>query len=458
MHKPVKRERVFVTDKSWEGNVCAYASLIKLGDTYRIYYRAQNITHHDDGRITSNQAGFCVAESKDLKTFKRLPINKYERDGECLNNVFFGEKRDNLSIFYDKNPNCPENERFKALSMGTQKEVYGEGLYLFVSANGLDFQLKEKLPIPGTFDSFNVMLWDEEEQLYRFYYRGENNPDGLEYVFDVVHKARQIFRTVECSISRDLVHFEHLGELDYGKDNIPMQFYTNNIARYARAKDMFIGFPMRYLDRWEEPENFSQMPLAESRREIAEKHGREGTVVTDTAIITSRDGYHFHKWDEAYLTPGVENSNNWWYGNCQLPYGIFETPSDTSGAPNELSMLVPENYRIAPIVHYRYTTRLDGFFSWYAKYRGGRILTKPFTFAGDTLKVNFATSALGSMLVSVCDENGKELDGYQSVRMFGDSVDRHVIGFEKPLQKLAGTPVRLQFELHDCDLYSFIFQ
>ena len=61
------------------------------------------------------------------------------------------------------------------------------------------------------------------------------------------------------------------------------------------------------------------------------------------------------------------------------------------------------------------------------------------------------------MLVSVCDENGKELEGYQSVRMFGDSVDRHVIGFEKSLQKLAGTPVRLQFELHDCDLYSFVF-
>ena len=457
MHKPVKRERVITLDKPWEGNVCGYASILKLGDVYRMYYRAQNINVLPDGRYDGNRSCFCVAESRDLKSFERLPINKYERNGVNQNNIFSDEARDNLAVFYDKNPACPASEKFKALSMGSRKEALGEGLYLYVSADGIDFTLKEKLPIPGTFDSYNVMFWDEDAELYRFFYRSENNPEGLEYEFDVVNKSRKIFRTVNMSTSKDLVNFEHYGELDYGKDNIPVQFYTNNITRYSRAKDMFIGFPMRYVDRWQDAENFDQMPLAERHRFMTEKHGREGTALTDMAVITSRDGYHFKKWDEAYVTPEIEASANWWYGNCLAAYGLFETPSDTEGAPNELSMILPEHcYRIKPIEYYRYTTRLDGFFSWYAKFRGGKILTKPFTFEGDALEINFSSSALGDVRVTVCDADGRALDGYQSIPVFGDSVDRKV-NFSKSLKLLENTPVRLQFELRDANLYSFAF-
>ena len=450
MHKPVKREKVITMDKSWEGNVCTYASIMKLGDTYRMYYRAQNINVLPDGTYDKNKCSFCVAESKDLKEFKRLPVNKYEREGEYNNNIFFDETRDNFAIFYDKNPACPENEKFKALSMGARNEIYGKGLYLYVSADGFDFTLKEKLPIPGTFDSYNVMMWDEDAQLYRFFYRSEAG-------FEKAQEWRGIFRTINTSTSKDLVTFEHFGELNYGEDNIPMQLYINNVIRYSRAKDMFIGFPMRYIDRKDHAENFEQMPLPERHKLMTETHGREGTAVTDGTIITSRDGYNFNKWEEAYLTPGIEASCNWWYGNCLMAYGIFETPADEEGAPNEISMIIPDNYyRIKPIDYYRYTTRLDGFFSWYAKYRGGEIMTKPFTFEGDELEINFSSSAFGDVTVTVCDETGNELDGYKSIKIFGDSVDRKV-KFEKDLKLLENKPVRLKFELHDCDLYSFKF-
>ena len=55
MHKPVKREKAITFDKSWEGNVCGYLSLMKLGDTYRLYYRAQNITLNPDGSYLSSK-------------------------------------------------------------------------------------------------------------------------------------------------------------------------------------------------------------------------------------------------------------------------------------------------------------------------------------------------------------------------------------------------------------------
>lgn len=461
MHKPEKRELVFTADQDWEGNVCGYESLIKVGDKYRLYYRAQNYVFRPDGSAQGNKSCFCIAESSDLKKFKRMPINKIEYDGVYHNNIYYnnnGRGRDNFAICYDENPNCPENERFKALAMGGEHsgDDGPHGLYMFVSGDGINFEPRGRLPLPGSFDSYNIMFWDKETEQYYFFYRGEHRTDGGNIDFDVVKKERTIFREVRVSTSKDLINFEHHGELNYGEDNIPMQFYTNHIVKYYRASDMFIGFPSRYVDRWEDPENFEQMPLPERHKYMTDKWGREGTALTDMALITSRDGYNFNKWDEAYVTPGIEARENWWYGNCFSVYGLAETESDVEGAPNEISFIIPDNYRIKAIDYYRYTTRLDGFFSWYAKFRGGDILTKPFTFIGNELEINFASSAFGDITITICDENGKELDGYKSIRIFGDSVDRKV-KFEKELKELNEKPVRLKIHLRDCNLYSFKF-
>ena len=56
----------------------------------------------------------------------------------------------------------------------------------------------------------------------------------------------------------------------------------------------------------------------------------------------------------------------------------------------------------------------------------------------------------------MCDENGNEISGYKSIKIFGDSVDRKV-KFEKALSDLNGKAVRMKLQLHDCDLYSFRF-
>lgn len=104
----------------------------------------------------------------------------------------------------------------------------------------------------------------------------------------------------------------------------------------------------------------------------------------------------------------------------------------------------------------RYTVRLYGFFSWNAKFAGGEILTKPFTFKGNELELNFETGAMGTLIVTVCDEDGNEIEGYKTCEMFGDTVGRPAV-FQKDLSALEGKPVRLKFHLKDCDLYSFKF-
>ena len=84
------------------------------------------------------------------------------------------------------------------------------------------------------------------------------------------------------------------------------------------------------------------------------------------------------------------------------------------------------------------------------------MLTKEIEIASDALVVNFATSSAGSLKVTVCDENGNAIEGYESNVLFGDKVDRPV-RFPKSLCALRGKKVRLRFALKDAHLYSFAF-
>ena len=199
------------------------------------------------------------------------------------------------------------------------------------------------------------------------------------------------------------------------------------------------------------------MPLGDRHTAVSEKFGREGTAITDALIMTSLDGFNFNRRDEAFLTPGVEDRNNWWYGDCYIAYGLAETESEDEGAPREISFYVGENYRIKNVNFRRFTVRLDGFFSWYAKNSGGEVLTKPVLVEGETLIINFSSSVVGGVNITLCDESGNEIDGYGSYTVFGDSTDRPV-EFEKPLSALLGKNVRLKIRLRDAHLYSFIFE
>ena len=89
-------------------------------------------------------------------------------------------------------------------------------------------------------------------------------------------------------------------------------------------------------------------------------------------------------------------------------------------------------------------------------------MTKPITFSGRTLVVNYATSAAGYLRVELQDVNGKPLPGFalkDSLELFGDSVRQTITWDSNPdLKRWDGTPVRLRFVMKDADLYSYQFQ
>lgn len=457
-HKPEKKNIALVCDNEWEGAHNGYASVIKIGDSYRLYYRADSSIQRLDKAQTPGKAVICVAESRDGGiTFRKPNVGKYEYNGTKNNNIVFSREKeiDNFSVFYDLNPDCPPSEKFKALC---ELNLGGEGgthLIYYSSEDGYEFKEQYALDVQGTFDSYNVVCWDENTKQYFLYYRAFHTPEGEEK-FDWQGFQPNWRRHIRVATSKDFKKWEKHGRISFEGDREEYQLYTNQITKYFRNDDIFIGFPVRYNDRAEEKRNFHFMPLGDRHENINKVFGREGTAVTDCVIMTSYDGLCFNRRDEAFITPGVEARDNWWYGNCYMAYGLVETEAEEDGAPNEISFYMGENYRIKNVNFRRYTIRMDGFFSWFSPYSGGEILSRPITVDGNELRINFATSALGGVTISICDEDGKELEGYKSYTMFGDSIDR-LVEFEKGLCHLIGKRIRLKIQMKDAHLYSFVF-
>lgn len=442
-HRPRYSGTAFTCDAPWEGNVCGYFTVLKDGDLYRMYYRAADLQLSRKKGIGINR--YCYAESRDGKHFTRPELGVCEFGGSRKNNIILDEgELDNASFFLDENPDCKPDEKYKAMTGERNRD-----LVLLTSPDGIHFTRKSRLDIEGAFDSLNLAFYDKERGEYRAYYRDLHGYIGEDKWTGV--------RDIRHSRSEDFVHWKHFGQLRYGKNAPDFQMYTNNVRPYPRAPQMYVGLPTRYTERDGDPENFQYLPDRERREAIVHQWGRSGYAMTDAMLMTSRDGLNFRRSSEAYVTPGPERNHNWYYGDCYFADGILQTAGERPGEPDELSIYAGDHYRVEAVELVRYAVRLDGFFSLSAGWPGGWMLTKPLTFSGGCLTINFTTSAAGHVKITVCGENGNPISGYKSPRLFGDSV-RRPADFEKPLSALSGKPVRLRFDLCDADLYSMKFE
>ena len=455
MHKPQYRGDALVCNKPWEGNSCSYYSLIHDHGKLRLYYRGANYDVNEDGTAPANchRTTMCEAVSEDGITFQRINAGIVNWENCRENNILRDDIRDNMFFFMDTNPACPPEAKFKALA-----DRKG-GLSLFVSADGTHFEEKGILVDDGAYDSLNICFWDETEKKYFLFYRGvhgEETENGkwTKAADHAMHTS--LVRDVRVRTSGDFVTWDEPKMLQYGEGAEDLELYTNCVQKYYRAPHMFLGFPTRYADRYEDPASFPHLPDYEHRQRYIKLAGRTGTVMTDTCIMTSRDGVNFRRTDEAFMTPGPQRDNNWYYGDGYLCHGMTETPSPIPGEPNELSIYMPYNYRAGDVVLRRFAVRIDGFFSWSAGFEGGRAVTRPIVFKGNTLSMNFASSASGSVRMRILDEKGDPIEGYDSGVHFGDSLDR-LVSFEKPLAELSGKAVRLEIHMKDAELYSFQF-
>jgi len=110
----------------------------------------------------------------------------------------------------------------------------------------------------------------------------------------------------------------------------------------------------------------------------------------------------------------------------------------------------------------RLLLRTDGFGSVTAPWAGGEMITRPLTFSGKQLALNYRTSAAGSLRVEIQDTGGTPIPGHaldDCTEIIGDQVERVVSWTQgTDVADRTGKPVRVRFELKDADLYSFQFQ
>lgn len=158
---------------------------------------------------------------------------------------------------------------------------------------------------------------------------------------------------------------------------------------------------------------------------------------------------------EAFLRPGLD-PDNWTDRNMYVGPRVTPTGSD------EMSIYYMEHYRHPSVRIRRASLRTDGFVSVHARYDGGELLTKPLTFGGEALVLNYATSAVGCVRVEIQDAEGRPIPGYslaEACEIYGDEVER-VVSWKDgaDVRRLAGRPVRLRFALKDADLFSMRFK
>lgn len=453
LHRPVRREIVFRTDAPWEGNGSSYQSLVSDGANLRLYYRGG---HHSESAAYQQDPRswemLCLAESTDGVHWTRPDLGICEFQGSRRNNLILDQEMvsevqgspAHTSVFRDANPDCSPEEPYKMIMRGNAPK----GLYLLTSRDGIRFELKSREPFMtvGAFDSQNLAFWDTERGEYRLYHRGFN--EGV--------------RDVLTSAAPDFGSFPEPRWLEY-PGSPTMALYTNQIQPYYRAPHLFMGFPMRYNERgWSGP--MLDLPGMENRLARGRHHPRYGMTVTDAVLMVSRDGRRFTRWSEAFIRPGPRQRESWVYGDNFVVWGMFQSPSATEDAPDELSLLAVEGYwEGEDTALRRYTLRVDGFVSVNAPYAGGELVTRPLTFEGGSLSVNAETSGYGSFQVELQDMEGRALPGLsleECEPVFCDSLDytvrwRSACGGD--LRSLAGQPVRLRFVLRDADLYSFQF-
>jgi hypothetical protein len=456
LHHPRPEGVVLVHDAPWEGSGSGYHSVFQDGGLYRIYYKAWHLeVSRKTLRSGAHPLYCCYAESDDGIHWRKPELGLFDHGGSKANNIVMASgpmgpllvDAGHPAVFKDDNPDAPADARYKAFFRSAKPN----GLLPFKSHDGLHWLPMSDGPVltDGAFDSQNLAFWDPVRGEYRAYWR----------TFTGIGNGRSI-RSIRTATSRDFLRWDRPVDLTY-VDSPPEELYTNQVKPYYRAPHLLLGFPTRYVDRgWSA--SMRSLPEPEHRQARAAVVRRYGTALTEALLMASRDGVRFTRWNEAFLSPGIERDGTWNYGQQYLAWHAIETRSALEGAPPEISLYATESYWTGQSSALRrYTLRADGFVSVAAPMSGGELTTRPLTFTGDRLMLNFSTSAAGTIKVELQDPAGRPIPGFtlsECDDVFGDALDRAVTWKESShVGSLAGKPVRLRVSLRDADLFALRF-
>lgn len=127
LHPPRKTgERLIESDQPWENAGLNWFSVLKAGETYRMWSECYDV----EGWPTPDDTSFCYAESKDGIHWKKPTLGRYSYQGSMDNNIVFRQigvdkhrsRVHGSCVFLD--PSVPPEARYKCVSQG---QFYGIG-------------------------------------------------------------------------------------------------------------------------------------------------------------------------------------------------------------------------------------------------------------------------------------------------------------------------------------------
>lgn len=439
LQHPVDQGPILYFSKPWEGIFSAYVTVLHVGDKYQMYYRGKPPGPTPSGPSDPNSGQCtCYAESSDGIVWTKPELNLFPV-GDSRTNIVLadaGTSCHNFCPFYDTKPGVPADEKYKAV--GGYNDA---GLFGFESPDGIHWRKVQDGPIvtkaltehPYVFDSQNVPFWSETEHTYLLYYRMYEN------------RCRRISRLK----SDDFIHWHDPELMEYRQGDAPApieQLYTNQTQPYFRAPQIYIGTSARIM--------LGRQVLTTQQAEAIHVDPHYFHDVSDAILLTSRGGNIYQRtFLTALLAPGIGPEN--WVSRTNYPgLNIVQT------GPTEMSLFVNQNYGQPTSQIHRYTFRLDGLAALVAEADAGQMVTKPLTFSGSELFLNFGTSAAGGIRVGIENADGTAIPGFalsDCQEQIGNEIERPVSWKGGDLSSLAGKPVRLTFELTDARLYAIRF-
>ncbi|MCT1530131.1 hypothetical protein M3B46_03955 [Sphingobacterium daejeonense] len=426
-------------DKPWEGKFVTYVSIIKDPTGYKMYYRGMADYNGKKDEVA------CLATSKDGLKWEKPNLKLYKVNGTLNNNVVIPPNEQlsmhNFTVFYDQKATNP-NEKYKAIGGANHSNKTRDGLYRYVSSDGIKWNLYSKdtsaLFSDYALDSQNVLLWSESEQCYAIYLRAwTGNKPGLPYPKDGI-------RTIARSTSKDFVNWTNPVEMTFDDTELE-HLYTNASVSYFRAPQIIVSMPFRFMVN---QKILSDEQLTEFGTDKSQWKG-----MSDGVFMTTRGGNNFNrKFNKSFIRPGFDKKN--WSARNNIPAkGIIQT------SENEMSLYVTRNYGSPTVNLERLSLRIDGFSNLEADYEEGFAITKPVIIKSKNMFANFETATSGYLIVEVLDLDGNpipEYSGTNSLKILGDEIDKKITwNNHSDLSNLIDKKVRFKFRLKDANLYSF---
>ena len=299
-------------------------------------------------------------------------------------------------------------------------------------------------------DTYNQVLWDSLAQTYRLSTRtdyGTPGGDGEIRGTRSMTNADVRSNPKNWKLTRQWI-FDREGKNEHQRRQV-----------YAKTFWIYESVYFLILSVYEYPGDVSEGKTTDNLK----RHERD---VMNYYIATSRDG---SSWDLRWVYAGqpmvprgpdrafdkdlimpastiVTHANKHWlyYGGANERHGTPEVPFQRDHAIGLA------------------TLRLDGFVSLRARQNPATVITKPLIFKGSTLSLNYSTADAGNLRVEIQDQAGKPIPGFslaECKEIIGNQIE-HVVQWKQgaDVSKLAGQPIRLHFDMNNCDLYSFQFQ